>query len=88
MPNFSVTRLEPQDASEAPQELSVVFVVDGVAVANIHTLFSDESNNPFVAFPKYEELCQALTSNPTVIVHPPVEPGSLWDGSEFATPAE
>ena len=88
MPNFSVIRLEQEDSSSEPQDLNVVLVVDGIAVANIHSLFHDELNNPFVAFPKYEELCQALNSNPTVIVHPPVKAGSLWDGSSFSETEE
>lgn len=64
-----------------------VIIVDGEVAGNIPVPEPSEHMPPERAR-AYERMIAALSSNPVVIKHDIVQPGSTWDGKKFSPPVE
>lgn len=69
------------DQSANVPEFSVIAVIDGVAAWAIYS--QQTSAGLVLMIPEYEKFITMFDEDVVMVKHPPVQPGTPWDGTKF-----
>lgn len=73
--------LDYDNSKGQPESFCVIAVVNGVAAWAIYS--EPNSNTPVLMMPDYETFISMFDDDVIMVKHPPVKPGTPWDGTKF-----
>ena len=79
--NYRPVPLDYDETKGPAPDFCVVAVVDGKAAWVIHK--KDTQAGAVLMVPDYETFITMFDENVTMVKHPPVKPGTPWDGEKF-----